>query len=329
MLPDIDGMEILRRLRAKENPVHIIVISARDGLEDRLEALDAGADDYLVKPFPLAEVLARVRALVAAELREEEPGDAGRPIWNSTRCGAPCSAAGQPVELTALEYRLLEYLFYRAGEVVSRTDIWERVFEDGTGGSSNAVDVYIGYLRKKLNTGDLPDLIHTRRGPGLHPGGTAAMSDAFHPPHPADPLRPRRRRAALPAFRRHLSDRAPRASIRELDDSIRQTAALLANQVELENEVITFEWQEGIGTNRGLDRRRLFQFWNANPAKHHPLARTARRTCRNSAASTASPLLTQHPASRTATTAAPSACGSIPSCLPEEADGDEGTRPDH
>jgi len=70
------------------------------------------------------------------------------------------------VELTALEYRLLEYLAYRAGEVVSRTEIWEHVFEDGSGGSSNAVDVYIGYLRKKLNAGKEPDLIHTRRGQG-------------------------------------------------------------------------------------------------------------------------------------------------------------------
>ena len=70
------------------------------------------------------------------------------------------------MELTALEFRLLEYLFYRTGEVVSRTEIWDHVFEDSTGGSSNAVDVYIGYLRKKLNTGDLPELIHTRRGQG-------------------------------------------------------------------------------------------------------------------------------------------------------------------
>ncbi|RYD41370.1 MAG: winged helix family transcriptional regulator [Verrucomicrobiaceae bacterium] len=74
--------------------------------------------------------------------------------------------SGEPVDLTALEYRLLEYLFYRTGEVVSRADIWERVFEDGMGGSSNAVDVYIGYLRKKLNTSNRPDLIHTRRGQG-------------------------------------------------------------------------------------------------------------------------------------------------------------------
>lgn len=165
MLPGIDGTTILRRLRAMENPVHILVISARDGLDDRLEVLDAGADDYLVKPFPLAEALARVRALLRRSFVKKNPvmsvGDLEIDPLRRT-----VNRAGRTVELTALEYRLLEYLCYRAGEVVPRTDIWERVFEDGTGGSSNAVDVYIGYLRKKLNTGDLPDLIHTRRGQG-------------------------------------------------------------------------------------------------------------------------------------------------------------------
>jgi two-component system OmpR family response regulator len=165
MLPNVDGMEILRQLRAKNHPVHILVISARDGLEDRLEALNAGADDYLVKPFPLSEALARVHALLRRNYAKKNPimqvADLQLdPIRRTVIRGE------RAIELTALEYRLLEYLFYRSGEVVSRTDIWEHVFEDSSGGSSNVVDVYIGYLRKKLNADGDSDLIQTRRGQG-------------------------------------------------------------------------------------------------------------------------------------------------------------------
>lgn len=165
MLPGVDGMEILRRLRAKGNPVHILVISAKDGLEDRLEVLDAGADDYLVKPFPLAEALARVRALLRRNYQKKNPVMCVADL-ELDPLRRKVARGGREIELTALEYRLLEYLFYRAGEVVPRMDIWERVFEDSTGGASNTVDVYIGYLRKKLNAGGEPDLIRTRRGQG-------------------------------------------------------------------------------------------------------------------------------------------------------------------
>jgi two-component system response regulator MprA len=165
MLPKMDGMEILNRLRAKQNPLHIIILSARDGLEDRLDALDAGADDYVVKPFQLSEILSRVRALLRRNYSKKSPvmkvGDIELDPMRRT-----VNRGGCMIDLTALEYRLLEYLFYRSGETVSRTNIWEHVFEDGTGGSSNTVDVYIGYLRKKLNANGQPDLIHTRRGMG-------------------------------------------------------------------------------------------------------------------------------------------------------------------
>ena len=166
MLPGMDGMEILRQLREKQIAVFILVASARDGLEDRLEALNSGADDYLVKPFPMAEALARIHALLRRKYAKKDPvirvGDlALDPLKRSVE------RAGKAIELTAQEYRLLEYLTFRSGEVVSRTDIWEHVFEDSSGGNSNVADVYIGYLRKKLNTGDLPNLIHTRRGQGF------------------------------------------------------------------------------------------------------------------------------------------------------------------
>ena len=166
MLPGMDGMEILRQLRKKQIAVFILVASARDGLEDRLEALNSGADDYLVKPFPMAEALARIHALLRRKYAKKDPvirvGDlALDPLKRSVE------RAGKAIELTAQEYRLLEYLTFRSGEVVSRTDIWEHVFEDSSGGNSNVADVYVGYLRKKLNTGDLPNLIHTRRGQGF------------------------------------------------------------------------------------------------------------------------------------------------------------------
>ena len=127
--------------------------------------MDAGADDYLVKPFPLVEALARVRALLRRSYVKKSPvirvADLDvDPIRRTV------ARAGRVIELTALEYRLLEYLAHRAGEVVPRADIWEHVFEDGMGGSSNAVDVYVSYLRKKLNTEGAPDLIQTRRGQG-------------------------------------------------------------------------------------------------------------------------------------------------------------------
>jgi len=165
MLPGVDGLTIVRKLRELQNKTPIILISARDSIDHRVEGLNAGADDYLVKPFALAELTARVKALIRRRYDQESPlitiGDL------TIDCNLKkVTRSGSEISLTRREYHLLEYLAFRAGQPVSRSDIWEHVYEDQAGGSSNAVDVYIGYLRKKLNEGGKPELIHTRRGHG-------------------------------------------------------------------------------------------------------------------------------------------------------------------
>ncbi len=165
MLPSMDGLTVLRKLRAGGSEAHVIVLTARDTLEDRVLGLNAGADDYLVKPFGFDELLARVRALVRRKYAAKSPliriGDLE--IDTSTRQVRRGDAI---IDLTAREYALLEYLAVRAGELVSRTDIWEHVYDFHASAQSNVVDVYIGYLRRKLEAGDVPPLIHTRRGQG-------------------------------------------------------------------------------------------------------------------------------------------------------------------
>lgn len=165
MLPQIDGLCILRKIRAMQDKTPVLVISARDSVESRIEGLDAGADDYLVKPFALAEMEARIRAVIRRKYERASSRirigdlllDAGtRKVWRGER----------EIMLTRREFGLLEYLANREGQVVSRTEIWEHVYEDGEGGVSNSVDVYIGYLRKKLNLDGALNMIHTRRGFG-------------------------------------------------------------------------------------------------------------------------------------------------------------------
>ena len=165
MLPGVDGLTLLRKLRDLQDKTPVIIISARDGITQRIEGLDAGADDYLIKPFALTELVARIRALMRRRYDRETT------ILKIGDLTIDCVAKkvvrdGTEISLTRREYHLLEYLAFRTGQPVSRTDIWEHVYEDQTGGSSNAVDVYIGYLRKKLNEGGKADLIHTRRGHG-------------------------------------------------------------------------------------------------------------------------------------------------------------------
>lgn len=165
MLPKVDGLTILGKLRALQNRTPVILISARDSVSHRVDGLNVGADDYLVKPFALVELVARIRAMVRR--RYDQPSH----IITVGDLKVDCqmkkvTRAGSDIPLTPREYQLLEYLAYREGEPVSRSEIWEHVYQDQEGGGSNTVDVYIGYLRKKINEGGRSDLIHTKRGFG-------------------------------------------------------------------------------------------------------------------------------------------------------------------
>ncbi len=160
MLPRLDGWEILERLRRqKQTPV--LLLTARDASRDRVRGLDAGADDYLVKPFDLSELLARLRALIrraSGQARAElELGE----VRLDTRART-VTRGGQPVPLTAREYAILEYLALHRGEVVTRTALYEHLFDERDDTLSNLVDVHVFSLRKKLGR----DLITTRRGQG-------------------------------------------------------------------------------------------------------------------------------------------------------------------
>lgn len=165
LLPKLDGLTLLKRLRGKGSQTPVLLLTARDTVSDRVAGLDAGADDYLVKPFALQELLARVRALVRRRYQTTDPVIRVRDLEIHT-ISRVVHRGPERIDLTAREYALLEYLVHRAGHVVTRTDIWEHVYDLHGGGDSNVVDVYIGYLRRKLERGGRPRLIHTRRGQG-------------------------------------------------------------------------------------------------------------------------------------------------------------------
>lgn len=169
MLPELDGLTLLKRLRAKGDPVAVLLLTAKDSVEDRVRGLDLGADDYLIKPFAFAELVARVRALVRRRYDVRDPTLRIDDLLVDT-VGRTVRRADKPIALSPREYALLEYLALRAGELVTRTQIWEHVYDFNSDATSNVVDVYVGYLRKKLGA---PALIHTRRGYGYVLGGHA------------------------------------------------------------------------------------------------------------------------------------------------------------
>jgi DNA-binding response OmpR family regulator len=165
MLPRMDGLTLLRTLREKKNPAAVLMLTARDRLEDRVSGLDAGADDYLVKPFEFAELLARLRALIRRRYRVGEAVIRIADLEVDTGARV-VKRGGTPVLLSAREYALLEYLALRRDQVVTRAEIWEHVYDFASDPSSNVVDVYIGYLRRKIDDDREPKLIQTRRGQG-------------------------------------------------------------------------------------------------------------------------------------------------------------------
>jgi two-component system, OmpR family, response regulator MprA len=164
-LPEVDGLEVARRLRGAGDRTPILMLTARDAVADRIDGLDAGADDYLVKPFDLGELKARIRAL----LRRSGGGDPDSLSFAELRLdsGRHGVVAGDNfVELTRTEYQLLELLMMNPRSVLTHSVIYERVWGYDFGPASNALRVYVGYLRRKLQQAGARDLIHTVRGVG-------------------------------------------------------------------------------------------------------------------------------------------------------------------
>jgi two-component system response regulator MprA len=168
MLPGVDGLEVCRRLRADSAAdLPILMLTARDATIDRVRGLDMGADDYLVKPFAYEELLARVRAL----LRRRVPGNHNEAILLCADLSLDLKSHGvrrgqRAVDLTAQEFNLLVYLMRHPRQVLTREQILDAVWGLGAGATSNVVDVYVGYLRQKLEAGGEPRLLHTVRGVG-------------------------------------------------------------------------------------------------------------------------------------------------------------------
>src|SRR5215813_8752386 len=160
MLPALDGLTILQGMRSAGRGAHVLILTAKDTVSDRIKGLDLGADDYMVKPFAFEELLARVRALARRAYRAKNPRIRVEDLQIETTSHRVWRG-GEQISLTPREYVLLEYLAMRAEEVVSRADIWEHVYEFNSEADSNVVDVYIGYLRKKIERPGKTPLIHT------------------------------------------------------------------------------------------------------------------------------------------------------------------------
>jgi DNA-binding response OmpR family regulator len=165
MIPGRNGFEVCRELRKEGQRMPILMLTARDSVEDRVTGLDHGADDYLTKPFEFRELLARLRALLrrSAELRPPQINVADLVLDTGAQT---VSRAGRSISLTAKEYALLEFLARNAGRVVGRAEIAEHVWDETFDPFSNLIEVYVNRVRRKIDTDSLKPLLHTRRGAG-------------------------------------------------------------------------------------------------------------------------------------------------------------------
>ncbi len=167
MLPDFDGMEVLRRMRADNPSVPVLFLTAKDAVEDRVAGLTAGGDDYVTKPFSLEEVVARLRALMRRTAIVADESSSVLVVGDLTmdEDSHEVDRGGAPIALTATEFELLRYLMRNPRRVLSKAQILDRVWNYDFGGQANVVELYISYLRKKIDAGRAP-MIHTMRGVG-------------------------------------------------------------------------------------------------------------------------------------------------------------------
>ena len=167
MLPDMDGLEVLRRLRDDDPGVPVLFLTARDAVEDRIAGITAGGDDYVTKPFSLEEVVARLRGLVRRTVLATDRPQALLSVGDLTmdEDSHEVRRGGDQISLTATEYELLRYLMRNPKRVLSKAQILDRVWRYDFGGQANVVELYISYLRKKIDAGRAP-MIHTLRGAG-------------------------------------------------------------------------------------------------------------------------------------------------------------------